>query len=276
MGKKRTQVRQVRQQMRKVQPKTAPAATQAQTRRQRERFVQGGGMLQGYAPDFVIRVGYISIAIGVACLLVIAALVIFIPRIYGLPVAIAAALAWVLPIALLASFVAPGFRLAFKDRKAEARLVQGQLMGASTVSTSVGLGMLMVQTRSGSEQYLVPPARLKQVPGNQVNVVLTVTPHLRHVRSVGVMGQRMVGRVEPAVPPVMKRLQLLPLITPIALAVGAVVGDDAVALAPISPALLHASLAVLAGVALAGAVYGVSFVLQRRMMAEVQAIVPKS
>ena len=275
MGKKRTQVRQVRQNMRKIQPKAAPAATSAQTRRQRERFVQGGGMLQGYAPDLVIRIGNISIAVGVVCLLVIAALLIFLPRIYGLPVAIAASIAWVLPIALLASFVAPGFRLAFKDRKAEARLVQGQLMGASTVSTSVGLGMLMVQTRAGAEQYLVPPARLKQVPGNQVSVVLTVTPNLRHVRSVGIMGQRMVGRAEPPVPPVMKRLQLLPLITPIALAVGAVVGDDAVALAPISPVLLHASLAILAGAALAGAVYGVSTFLQRRMMAEVQKIVPK-
>jgi putative flippase GtrA len=275
VGKKRTQVRQVRQQVRKVQPKTAPTATSAQTRRQRERFVQGGGMLQGYAPDLVIRIGYISIAVGVVCLLAIAALIIFIPKIYGLPDAIAAAVAWVLPIALLVSFVAPGFRLAFKDRKAESRLVQGQLMGASMVSTSVGLGMLMVQTRGGAEQYLVPPARLKQVPGNQVNVVLTVTPNLRHVKSVGIMGQRMVGRVEPPVPPVMRRLQLLPLITPIALAVGAVVGDDAVALAPISPPLLHASLAVLGGVALGGAVYGVSFFLQRRMMAEVQKIVPK-
>jgi putative flippase GtrA len=276
VGKKRAQVRQVRQQVRKVQPKTSPAATPAQTRRQRERFVQGGGMLQGYAPDLVIRIGYISIAVGVVCLLAIAALLIFLSRVYGLPVAIAAAIAWVLPIALLVSFVAPGFRLAFKDRKAESKLVQGQLMGASTVSTSLGLGMLMVQTRSGAEQYLVPPARLKQVPGNQVSVVLTVTPNLRHVKSVGIMGQRMVGRAEPPVPPVMKRLQLLPLITPIALAVGAVVGDDAVALSPITPSLLHASLAILAGTALAAAVYGVSFFLQRRMMAEVQKIVPKS
>src|SRR5947209_3928219 len=129
-----------------------------------------------------------------------------------------AADAWVLPIALLASFIAPAFRLAQKDRKAEGKLVQGQLMGASSVSTSMGLGMLMVQTRGGVEQFLVPPAKLKQVPGNQVNVVLTVTPNLRHVRSVGVMGQRMVGRVEPPVPPVMKRLQRLPVITPIALA----------------------------------------------------------
>jgi hypothetical protein len=275
VGKKRAQVRQVRQQMRKVQPKAAPPASSGQTRKQRERFVQAGGMLQGYAPEQVIRIGYISIAIAVTCLLVIAAILIFVPRIYGLPVAIAAAIAWLLPIALLASFVAPGFRLALKDRKAEGRLVQGQLMGASSVSTSMGLGMLMVQTRGGVEQFLVPPSRLKQVPGNQVNVVLTVTPNLRHVKSVGVMGQRMVGRMEPPVPAVMKRLQQLPVITPIALAVAAIVGDDTVALSPIPGAPIHAALAVLAGVVLAGAVYGVSFLLQRRMMTEVQGMVPK-
>ncbi|HLQ16273.1 MAG TPA: hypothetical protein VK256_10520 [Candidatus Eisenbacteria bacterium] len=274
MGKK--QMRQVRQQVRQVQPKAAKAATPGQTRKQRERYVQAGGMLQGYAPDFVIRMGYIAVAVGVLCLAVIAACLIFIPPIYGWPVAIAASLAWVLPIALLASFIAPGFRLALRDRKAEGKLVQGQLVGASSVSTSIGLGMMMVQTRGGVEQYLVAPARLKQVPGNQVNVVLTITPNLRHVKSVGVMGQRMVGRVEPPVPPVMRRLQLLPLLTPVALTLGAVIGDDAVALSPINPSLLHATLAVLAGTALGAAVYGVSFFLQRRMMTEVQALVPKT
>jgi hypothetical protein len=233
-------------------------------------------MLQGYAPDFVVRLGYISIGVGVVCVIAIAACLLFLRPAYGLPVAIAAALAWVLPIALLASFVAPGFRLALKDRTAEARLVQGQLVGASTVSTSMGLGLLMVQTRGGSEQYLVAPARLKQIPGNQVNVVLTVTPNLRHVRSVGIMGQRMVGRVEPPVPPVMRQLQRLPVITPIALALAVIIGDDAVALAPIPNEFAHASLAVLAGAALGGAIYGVSFLLQRRMMGEVQALVPRS
>jgi hypothetical protein len=275
MGKKRAQTRQVRQQMRKVQPKAAPPASAGQTRRQREQFVQAGGMLQGYAPDFVVRLGYIAIGIAVACVLIIAAILVVVTRFYGLADAIAASIAWVLPIALLASFVAPGFRLALKDRKAEGRIVQGQLMGASSVSTSMGLGMLMVQTRGGTEQYLVPPARLKQVPGNQVNVLLTVTPNLRHVKSVGVMGQRMVGRVEPPVPPVMKRLQQLPVITPIALALAAIIGDDAVALSPIPNQPVHAALAILAGAALAGAVYGVSFLLQRRMMKEVQALVPK-
>jgi hypothetical protein len=278
MGKK--QIRQVRQQVRQVQPKAAKAAagasTPGQTRKQRERYVQAGGRRQGYAPDFVIRVGYIAAAVGVVCLLAIAACLIFIPPIYGWPDAIAASLAWILPIALLASFVAPGFRLALRDRKVEGKLVQGQLVGASSVSTSIGLGMMMVQTRGGVEQYLVAPARLKQVPGNQVNVVLTVTPNLRHVKSVGVMGQRMVGRVEPPVPQVMRRLQLLPLLTPVALTLGAVIGDDAVALAPINPPYLHAALAVLTGVALGAAVYGVSFLLQRRMMTEVQAMVPKT
>jgi hypothetical protein len=274
VGKK--QVRQVRQQMRQVQPKAATATTPGQTRKQRERYVQAGGMLQGYAPDFVIRMGYIAVAVAVVCVVAIAAILVFLPPVYGWPDAVAAALAWLLPIALLASFIAPGFRLAMRDRKAEARLVQGQLVGASSVSTSIGLGMMMVQTRGGVEQYLVPPARLKQVPGNQVNVVLTVTPNLRHVRSVGVMGQRMVGRVEPPVPPVMKRLQLLPLLTPLALTLGAVIGDDAVALSPISPSALHALLAVLAGAALGGAVYGVSFLLQRQMMTEVQALAPKT
>jgi hypothetical protein len=275
MGKK-----QVRAQMRKVKPKAAAPTTapgQNATRRQRERYVQAGGMLQGYAPDFVVRLGYIAIGVGVACLVVIAALLIFLRQLYGWPDAIAASLAWVLPIALLASFIAPGFRLALKDRTAEAKLVQGQLVGASTVSTSMGLGLLMVQTRAGSEQYLVAPARLKQIPGNQVNVVLTVTPNLRHVRSVGIMGQRMVGRVEPPVPPVMRQLQRLPVLTPIALALAVIIGDDAIALAPVTPNdYVHASLSVLAGALLGGAVYGASYLLQRRMMGEVQALAPRS
>lgn len=274
MGKK--QVRQVRTQMRKVQPKAAASNAQGATRRQRERFVQAGGMLQGYSPDYVMRIAYISVGIAVVCVLAIAACLLFLPPIYGWPDAVAAAIAFILPIALLASFVGPGARLAMRDRKAEPKIVQGQLVGASSVSTSMGLGMMMVQTRGGVEQLLVPPARLKQVPGNQVNVVLAVTPGLRHVRSVSVMGQRMVGRVEPPVPPVMRRLQLLPVLTPIALAVAALIGDEAVALSPISPPAVHALLAVFAGAVLAAAIYGVSFLMQRRMMNEVQALVPRA
>src|SRR5437868_14797081 len=233
-------------------------------------------MQQGYSPDQVVRFGYISIAIAVVCVLISAACLLFQPPSYGWPDAVAASIAWIFPIALLASFVGPGFRLALKDRKAEPRIVQGQLVGASSVSTSMGLGMLMVQTRGGTEQFLVPPARLKQVPGNQVNVILTITPHLHHVKSVGVMGQRMVGRVEPPVPPVMRRLKAIPVMTPLDLAGAALIADDAVALSPLSPSAIHAVVAVIVGAILAGAVYGVSFLLQRRWMEQVQALVPKT
>src|SRR5262249_7911704 len=131
--------KQVRTQMRKVKPKMSAAAAQTApgqgaTRRQRERYIQSGGMLQGYAPDFVIRLGYIAIGIGVASLIIGVALVLLLHGPYGWGVASVAGVAWLLPVALLASFVAPGFRLALKDQRAEARLVQGQLVGASTVS----------------------------------------------------------------------------------------------------------------------------------------------
>lgn len=276
MGKRRITQKQIRQ-VRRVKPKgvpvpAAPGGAGADAKRQRERYVQGGGMLQGYAPEFVVRVGYYAAGLSAACLVIAALLVLFLP--YGLPVRVVAALVWLLPIAFLASFIVPGFRLALKDRKSEPRLVQGQLMGASPMSTSIGLGMLMVKTRGGVEQYLVAPDRISKVPGNQVPVMLTVTPNLRHVRSVGVMGPKMVGRPDQPVPDVVRRLRVLPILTPLVLSVAAIAGDDVVALLPIGNDLVHTVGAVLAGGLLAGGVYGVSFVLQKRMYREVQALMP--
>src|SRR5215472_3886500 len=139
-------------------------------------------MLQGYAPETVVRIGQIAVAGALACIAIAALIVLFLP--YGLPVKVVASVVWLAPILFAASFIFPGYRLALQDRKAEPRVVQGQLLGASEVSTSIGLGMLMVKTRgSGNEQYLVTPDKLAKVPGNQVNVMLTVTPKLRHVRS---------------------------------------------------------------------------------------------
>ena len=271
MGKRRVQ--QVRREVRQVKPKIQAAPpTAAEQRKQRERYVQSGGLLQGYSPEFVNRVATYAAAFTVFAALVMAALLLFLP--YGLPVRIAAALAWIVPIAFLASFVVPGWQLARKDAKAEPKMIQGQLIGASNVSTSLGLGMLMVKTRGGQEQFLVDPAKLAKVPGNQVNVLLSITPNLKHVRSVGIMGQRVVGRPDPPVPEVLRRLRLLPLVTPAALAVAAIVGDDGVALAPLRPDWLHALLAIVVGAALGGAVYGVSFLYQRRMYAEVQKLIP--
>jgi hypothetical protein len=273
MGKKRIQSRPTRQmtQARQVKPKTiAPPA--GDQRKQRERYVQSGGILQGYAPETIVRLGYIAAAATGGCLLMMAIVLLFLP--YGWPVRLVAALVWVLPIAFGASFIVPGVRLARKDRKLEPRLVQGQLLGASEVSTSLGLGMLMLKTRSGQEQYLVEQEKLSKVPGNQVNVMLSVTPNLRHVRSVAIMGQRMMGRPEQPVPPVLKRLRMLPIVTPIALAGAAIIGADVVALLPIRPELAHAFAALAAAVVLGGAVFGASQLVQRRLYKEVQALVP--
>ncbi|TMC08102.1 MAG: hypothetical protein E6J41_14595 [Chloroflexi bacterium] len=280
MGKKRIQAqsrnqRQVRQ-VRQVRPKNvpAPAATGGDQRKQRQRYVESGGMLQGYAPETVVRIGYISGAVALACVLIAVGLFLLLLRPYGWFVATVAGVVWAAPIVFGLSFLAPGFRLALQDRKLEPRMVQGQLMGASEASTSIGLGMLMVKTRGGVEQYLVTPERMSKVPGNQVNVILTVTPKLRHVRSVGVMGQRMVGRPEQPVPEVLKRLRLMPILTPVALAAAAIIGVDVVAVLPLKPDLLHGIAAIVAGAALAGAVFGVSHLLQRRLYDEVQALMP--
>jgi hypothetical protein len=273
MGKKRVQSRQVRQ-VRQVKPKSipAPAAAGGDQRKQRERYVQSGGMLQGYAPELVVRIGYIGAAVALGCLAVMALLLLLLP--YGWPVRVAASVVWLVPIAFGVSFILQAYRLARKDLKAETKMVQGQLLGASEASTSIGLGMIMVKTRGGSEQYLVPPEKLSKVPGNQVNVMLNVTPNLRHVRSLAVMGQRMVGRPDQPVPEVLRRLRLLPIATPVALAAAAIVGDDVVALLPIRGDAVHAALAIIVGTALAGAVYGVSFLFQRRLYNEVQALMP--
>jgi len=273
MGKKRVQSRQLRQatQVRQVRPKSVPAPAGDQ-RKQRERYVSSGGMLQGYAPETVIRIGYLSGAAAAGCLLIMAALLLFLP--YGWPVRVIAAAVWVLPIAFGASIIVRGFQLALRDRKLEPRLVQGQLLGASEVSTSLGLGMLMLKTRGGQEQYLVEQDKLSKVPGNQVNVMLSVTPNLRYVRSVSVMGQRMMGRPDQPIPPVLRRMRLMPIVTPVALAGAAIIGADVVAFLPIHPELAHALLALVTAGVLAGAVFGVSHFVQRRMYQEVQALMP--
>ena len=280
MGKKRVQAqsrntRQVRQ-VRQVRPKNvpAPAAAGGDQRKQRQRYVESGGMLQGYAPETVQRIGYIAAAGALACVLIAAALLLLLERPYGWAVAAVAAAVWAAPIVFGLSFLVPGYRLARQDRKLEPRVVQGQLMGASEVSTSIGLGMLMIKTRGGVEQYLVGPERMSKVPGNQVNVILTVTPKLRHVRSVGVMGQRLVPRPEQPIPPALKRIRLMPILTPVALAAAAIIGVDVVAALPLEPELIHAIAAVVAGAALAGIVFGISHLLQRRLYDEVQALMP--
>src|SRR5438445_7339402 len=97
MGKKRVQGRQVRQ-VRQVKPKAVPVppAGGGDQRKQRERYVQTGGMLQGYAPEGVVRIGAIAAGVAAGCVVIMALLLLFLP--YGWPVRVAAALVWIVPI----------------------------------------------------------------------------------------------------------------------------------------------------------------------------------
>lgn len=246
----------------------------AEQRRQRERYVESGGLLQGFAPERVLRLGYYAGALCLFCLLIALELLFgpVAPR--NIYVRAVAAVAWAIPIAVLLALLAPGVRLAWLDRKAQARVIQGQLLGASSVSPTRGLGMIMVRTRQGSEQYLVEPEKLSRVPGNVVNVVLSLTPRLHHVRSVQIIGQRQVGRPEPPVPPVLRRIQLMPFLTPAGIALAAILGDDVLAFIPMHPDWAHAILAFVVGAGLAGAVFGALYWYQRRLMKEAQALVP--
>jgi hypothetical protein len=241
-------------------------------RKQRERFVQAGGVVQGYPPDRVIRFGIFAAGGGVLCLVIMALLLLFLP--YGWPVRIVAAIVWIVPIVFGASVIAPGIQLALKDRRATPRMVQGDLMGASEFSTALGLGMLMLRTRGGNEQYLVDPAKLARVPGNQVKVMINVTPFLRHVVSLQVMGQRMLPRPDQPIPPVLKRLRLLPILTPAVLSTSAIVGTDVVAFVPIQPDPVHAAAALGVGALLSAGTYGATFLAQRRMYDAAQKLVP--
>src|SRR2546423_3746706 len=111
MGKKRAQVRQVKKTMRQVRPKApAAAASGGQQRKQRERYVEAGGFLQGYPPERVIRLGYYAAAGVVVCLLVMAELVLGPVAPSAFAVRAVAAVSWLAPIVILVSLVAPRAR----------------------------------------------------------------------------------------------------------------------------------------------------------------------
>ncbi|HEV2953427.1 MAG TPA: hypothetical protein VG015_05000 [Candidatus Dormibacteraeota bacterium] len=279
MSKKRVQSRsQGRRQVRQIKPKLAPSTSGGgtPTRKQRERYVASGGMLQGYDPELVLKIGYAAAGAVLVSILIMVELIIGpVGPSKGLSlIRIVAAIAWVIPIVLVLSFLAPGVRLAWTDRKAEARVVQGQLVGASPVSFQMGLGMIMINTRGGQEQFLCPPNRLSQVPGNQVNIAMTVTPGLKFVKSLSVMGQRTVARPDPPDLPVINQLRLLPLVTPLALTLAVILGDDVVAFVPIGNQFVHVSLPIAVAAGLAASVYFVSMRIQKRLMAEVQGLIP--
>ncbi len=268
----------MRTKIRPGKPQLPAAGKPGQQDRQamQRKYLASGGSLQGYGPEFVIRLTWIAGAISLLCLLM--AVEVFLgPLTPGRGVwalDALAALGWLVVPVALASLVAGGARLAYKDRKADPRLVQGHLIGASSVSSTVGLGMVMVRTRTGDEQYFCRPEQVAKLPGNSVPVNLLVTPNLRHVKSVTLMGPRQVSRVEPSIPPAARWMAWLPVAIPLALGFGVLVVDEALSLAPLTSNVpLHFGISLIACLLTVGAIVLASRLVQQRVMSQLSGLI---
>ncbi|MFN2463452.1 MAG: hypothetical protein ABR573_06065 [Candidatus Dormibacteria bacterium] len=185
---------QVRVQQRKVKPKAAqfdppqpPAGRGALQAR----------MLEGHNPKTVIRLStYLGIYQVVLLLLAILLGVLLNPW----PLKVEDALLFLLGIIIPGTLIWPALVLALRDRNAQVEMVQGQMVGASPVSMTYGLGMLYIKTRQGQRQLNIERRLLKQIPQNQVQVVARVTPNLHHVAGVQVLGPRMGAGVPSEIP----------------------------------------------------------------------------
>ena len=85
-------------------------------------------------------------------------------------------------------------------------------MRASPVSTTYGLGLLLLNTRQGRVQLNTERRLLRTLPEAQVQVIARVSPHLRHVSSVQTTGPRMGRNVAIEVPEQFKAAERFPLI----------------------------------------------------------------
>jgi hypothetical protein len=197
--KARVQQRKVKPKVAQFQPPPPPAKSSGRLQPR---------MLEGHAPDTVFRIAAYLGAFQLALLLIGAGLFLLLP---DLPLKLEDALVFVLAAVVPGTLVWPALILAWRDRKAPAELIQGQMMGASPVSMTYGLGMLYVKTRQREVQLNIPRKLLRQVPQNQVQVAVRMTPNLRHVSSIQVMGPRLAGGVPTEVPEQFKFAERFPL-----------------------------------------------------------------
>ena len=196
---------QVRVQQRKVKPKAAQFEPPAPPK---NRGALQARMLEGHNPKTVIRLAtYLGIYQGV--LLVVAVGLGLLLRPW--PLDVEDGLLFLLAIIVPGTLVWPALVLALRDRKAPVEMVQGQMVGASPVSMTYGLGMLYLKTRQGQKQMNIERRLLKQIPQNQVQVIARITPNLHHVAGLQVLGPRMGAGVPTDVPEQFKFAERFPI-----------------------------------------------------------------
>jgi len=191
-------------QQRKIKPKAAqfepppPAAKGALQAR----------LLEGHNPKTVVRLAtYLAIYQVVVLLIGIGLAVILNPW----PLKVEDVLIFLLGVIVPGTLVWPALVLALRDRKAQVEMVQGQMVGASPVSMTYGLGMLYLKTRQGQRQMNIERRLLKQIPQNQVQVIARVTPNLHHVAGIQVIGPRIGPTVPSEIPAQFKIAERFPI-----------------------------------------------------------------
>lgn len=226
-------------------------------------------LLEGYSPAAVIRVNIYLAAFQVA--LVLVGVVLFL-LFRDLPLRLEDVLIFAVAIIVPGTLVWPALVLALRDRKASPELVQGQMMSAAPVSTVYGLGMLQIRTRQRDVYLNIERRLLRMIPQNQVQVAARVSPNLRHVASLQVMGPRMGGNIPVDVPEQFRWAERFPLIA-LAGTYGAVFGLGLLVLVlPLYGSLLwlHVLLVpAIMGLAAVSARFAISF-YQKRLEAQLQ------
>ncbi|MEA2683018.1 MAG: hypothetical protein QOK05_1346 [Chloroflexota bacterium] len=196
---------QVRVQQRKIKPKAAQFEPPPPAK---NRGALQARMLEGHNPKTVIRLS-IYLAIYQAVLLILGIGLGLLLRPW--PLEVEDALLFLLAIIVPGTLLWPALVLALRDRGAQVEMVQGQMVGASPVSMTYGLGMLYIKTRQGQRQLNIERRLLKSIPQNQVQVIARVTPNLHHVAGIQVMGPRMGAGVPSEIPEQFRSAEKFPL-----------------------------------------------------------------
>lgn len=235
----------------------------------RSEVMQRGGLLEGYAPSVVGRV-LLATVVGSLVLILLGVLGLLIELgqkdlFLGVVILVVAGL--ISGTAL--SVTAPAWLTGRGDRKAPARNIQGQLMGASRVSPTPTLATVAVSVGKNVEQFRVRMELFERVRTGATVVGLTVTPGLHYVQSLTVIRRdRLAVMQEPPTTRAMRLAVWLPTISlgslMGALALGCLIG----VLLPLGSGALHPLVTLVLAAALAGAVALGSRWYGNRLMAQ--------
>ncbi|HVD04232.1 MAG TPA: hypothetical protein VNF75_08910 [Candidatus Dormibacteraeota bacterium] len=221
----------------------------------RDEMMRRGGLLEGLSPSVVTRLALMSLVAGLVLIaLAVLGLLIEIGQ-HDLFLGITVVLVAVIMAGTALSITAPAFQIARRDRKQAARNVQGQLVGASSISATPTLSTVAINVGKNMEQFRVRAELFERVKTGATVVGLTVTPGLNHVLTLTVIRRdRMAVMKEPPITRAMRISVWLPLISIASLIVGLALGCAIGVLLPLGNGVDHPLLTLVLAAAIAGVI----------------------